>query len=256
MKYKLFRKRVYPTLLLKDRTFVKSRKFKDFTYIGNPLNTIQIFNEIGVDEISILDINAHLRGIDFDYIEDLASEAFIPVSYGGGIRSIDDVSRIIDCGVEKIILSYPALKNPSLIQEISNKIGSSSTIFCLNFKKSFIFSGYRVFDHSRKRSKNRLTNDFVKKIISYGVGEIILQSVSNDGCWNGFPIDNLSEKGLFNDVTVPLIFLGGIGSIKEINELLDYETCSAVSISSLALFQRKNQGVVISFPTNEEIING
>ena len=256
MEYKTFRKRVFPSLLLKERTFVKSKMFKNFTYIGNPLNTIQIFNEIGVDEISILDINAHKVGIDFNYIEELASEAFVPISYGGGIESIDDVSRIIDCGVEKIILSTSALKNPTLIEDISSKIGSSSTIFCLNFKKNYIFNGFRLYDHRAKKLKNLLTNDFLKKIIDYGVGEVILQSVTNDGCWDGFPIDLLEKENIFDGISVPLIFLGGICSINEINKLLALESCSAVSISSLAVFQRKDQGVVISFPGNEELING
>ena len=103
---------------------------------------------------------------------------------------------------------------------------------------------------------DKLTNSLLKKIISYGVGEIICQSVTNDGCWDGFPADHISKGNIFKDITVPLIFLGGIGNIKEINKLLSLDECSAVSISSLAVFQRKNQGVVISFPRNEEIVNG
>jgi len=256
VEHRIFRKRVFPTLLLKNRTFVKSKQFKKYTYIGNPLNTIQIFNEIGVDEISILDINAYKSGIDFDYIEDLASEAFVPISYGGGIESVEDVGRIIDCGVEKIILSTSALQNPSLIEKIAAKIGSSSTIFCVNFKRNQFLSGYKIYNHRSKKSQKKFSNETLKHIVDCGVGEIILQSVSNDGCWNNFPIEDLESNGIFNEINVPLIFLGGISDIHEINKLLLMKSCSAVSISSLAVFQRKNQGVVISFPDNKEIVSG
>ena len=250
---KEFRKRLFPTLLLDRKTFMKSKNFKGRRYVGNPLNTIQIFNQIGVDEIAILDVNAFQDGINYRYLSQIAAEAFVPLAYGGGIKCLEDAERIISLGFEKIILCSSFLDENTISRDISNALGASSVTLCLNVKKRWLAEGYSIYDHRVGKSTAKFNINLVQKIENLGYGEIIVQSVDADGTWAGYPTELLDLINMCN-FNIPVDCLGGINSIGEIRKLMDMDTVSAVSISSLALFQRKDQGVVISFPSDEELM--
>ena len=253
MQFKQFRKRVFPTLLLRNRTFVKSVNFKNFTYVGNPLNTVQIFNAIGVDEISVLDIDAFKNGIDFKYLEQLASHSFVPLSYGGAIDDVSQASEIIKLGFEKLVFCSAVVdKKYKLIESISNKIGASSVVICLNLKKYPFSKKFGLFDFRSKKINRKISISEINQLIEMGAGEIIIQSVDKDGSWEGFDelLLDLAESW---DLKVPFDIMGGVNSVDEIKKHINNPLISAVSISSLCLFQKKNQGVVISFPSDEEL---
>ena len=250
---KAFRKRIFPTLLLDKKTFFKSRKFKDFRYVGNPINTVQIFNQIGVDEIAIFDVNAYKDGINYRYLSQIAMEAFVPLAYGGGITSVEEAKKIISLGFEKVILCSSFLDGNNISKEISEVLGASSCALCINLKKGFMSSNYYLYDHRSKRKLRKFDVGMLLELEELGFGEVIVQSVDNDGTWAGYSreIIDLLET---TESPIPLDYIGGINSTLEIKELLDKKHISAVSVSSLVLFQRKDQGVVVSFPSDEEVM--
>ena len=250
---KKFRKRLYPTLLLEDKTFVKSQKFRNNRYVGNPLNTVQIFNQIGVDEIAILDIKAFKNGINFSYLSQIAREAFVPLAYGGGITSVEDAVKVVSLGFEKIILCSSFLDGESVSKDIANTIGSSSCALCLNLKKGFFSSDYYLYDHRNNKRLAKFNTELLKTIEDFGFGEIIVQSVDCEGTWSGYSKEVVRLIEQFN-TDLPIVYLGGVNSCDEIKELMEVKKISAVSLSSFVLFQRKDQGVVLSFPSDKELV--
>lgn len=250
---KSFRKRIFPILLLDKRTFFKSVKFKDRRYVGNPINTVQIFNQIGVDEIAILDVNAYKDGINYEYLSQIAIEAFVPLAYGGGISSVDEAKKIINLGFEKVILCSSFLDGDHISKEISETLGASSCALCINLKRGFISSKYYLYDHRLKRKLQKFDVNILLELEELGFGEVIVQSVDSDGTWDGYSREIIDLLDAI-DSPIPIDYVGGINSTREIKELLDTKHISAVGVSSLVLFQRKNQGVVVSFPLDEEVM--
>ena len=200
----MFLPRVIPVLLLSNNGLVKTKQFEKSTYIGDPINAVRIFNEKEVDEIVFLDIQASKKNIspNYEMIEKIASECFMPLAYGGGITKLDQIDKILKIGVEKIVINSSAISNLDIIEKIANNIGSQSVVISVDIKKTF-FGNYNIFSHSGAKTPSISLLDYLKQIEDLGAGEIIINSVDNDGMMNGFDIKLLN---LVKDtITVPFI---------------------------------------------------
>ena len=246
-------KRIIPCLLYDGSGLVKTVKFKNPSYIGDPINAIKIYNDKEVDELILIDINAskQKRKPNFDKIADMASEAFMPFAYGGGVKTYDDFVTLFKIGVEKVIINSIIQQNPQLIKKVIASYGSQAVVGCVDFKKSFLGS---------KLPYSYLGNKIPLSLIDYakyleqelGVGEIMLQSVDNDGTWQGYDYE-VTEQ-ILNAIEVPIIACGGCGSINDLEKILYKTNANAAAIGSMAVYSKKGMGVLINFPNRELVI--
>jgi imidazole glycerol-phosphate synthase subunit HisF len=245
----MLRSRVIPCLLIHNNGLVKTVKFKDKIYIGDPINTVKIFNEKQVDELMILDIDATVLGKEpnFKLIEKLANECRMPLCYGGGIKTSAQADKIFSLGVEKIALSSAAVKNPELINEISNMVGSQSVVVVLDIKKN-LFGKYEIFTHN---ATNKFGGDIeatINQLIDRGVGELVINSVDHDGVMKGYDFTLLDR--VYAVTSVPLTMLGGAGSLSDITEAVEKYKIVGVAAGSLFVFKGKYKAVLINYPEN------
>jgi imidazole glycerol-phosphate synthase subunit HisF len=247
----MFRPRVIPCLLLKNRGLVKTQKFKDPKYLGDPINIVKIFNDKEVDELFLLDITATLevRAPQFSYLAEIASECFMPLGYGGGIRTLDDVKTLLNIGIEKVAINSSAILNPSFIRLVSDYAGSQSTIVSLDIKKS-IFGKYEVFTHSGTKPTGKDPITFAREMEKLGAGEIFLNSIDKDGAMQGYDIDLINR--VTKSVGIPVVACGGAGNI---NHLVDAVKggASAAAAGSMFVFQGPLRGVLISYPDSQDL---
>tara|TARA_B100000700_G_scaffold323612_1_gene427757 strand:- start:450 stop:1226 length:777 start_codon:yes stop_codon:yes gene_type:complete len=244
--------RIIPTLLIEGDSLVKTKKFTDLQYVGDPCNTMRIFNELEVDEIIILDISRFSSNHPPNYklIGDLANECFMPITYGGRITSIDNAKRIFELGVEKISINTSNFNNPNLIKELSDKYGSQSIIASIDVKYNF-FRYPKLFQKKERFSLPYNPLEWALNLQSLGAGEILLTTVDKEGTWEGMDINLirlLSEK-----LSIPLIAHGGAGRLVHIYDALSKGKASAVALGSMVTFQKKDKGVLVHFPDRAEI---
>ena len=246
--------RVIPTLLIKDGGLYKGEKFKNHKYVGDPVNAVKIFNEMEVDEICVLDISATLahRDPDFELIEEIASEAFMPLSYGGGLNDISQVSRILRSGVEKVIFNTSAAENQSVISETASKFGSSSTVVSVDVKSGSLFGGRKVAIRNAAKSLDASPLEFAKKMESLGAGELILTSVDKEGSQKGYDLKLINE--ISHAVSIPVIANGGAGKIEDFRAAIE-AGASAVAAGSFFVFQGPHKAILISYPSQQELYN-
>jgi cyclase len=243
--------RVIPALLLKNSGLVKTVKFKEPVYIGDPINAIKIFNEKEVDELVFLDMEITQKGREPDYklLQEFASEAFFPLAYGGGVSTLDQAKRIFRIGVEKIVLSSAAISNPQLVREISDYSGSSSVVVCIDVKKS-LFGAHKIFPRNGQKLENSDPFDMAKAMEDLGAGEIIVNSVDLDGTMAGYDyglIGKMSEA-----VSIPVVALGGAGSLGDLKHAVE-SGASAVAAGSFFVFFGKLKGVLITYPSSSDL---
>ena len=243
----MLRTRIIPCLLLRDEALVKTVRFGRFGYVGDPLNTCRIFNELFVDELVFLDILAHRPGREpnFKILQDISNECFMPLAYGGGIRSIKTAERIFNIGFEKIVLNSAPFENPSLIAELAATFGSQSIIAAVDVRRTF-WGNYEVYSHSGKRKQKRHPVDWAREIEHQGAGELLLTSIDREGTWKGVDI-NLTQM-VADAVNIPVIAHGGAGNVEEIGEAVHCGHASAVALGSLVVYQGPGRGVLINFP--------
>jgi cyclase len=241
--------RVIPGLLLHQKGLVKSVKFKDYKYVGDPINAVRIFNEKEVDELAIIDIDAtrEKRAPDILRIRSIVSEAFMPVAYGGGIRKVVEVEEILFNGVEKVIVNKMAVENPSFITEIAKHFGSQSIVASIDYKKSF-FGSWKVYTENGRTSTRYDPVSFARQMEEAGAGEILLNSIDRDGTFGGYDLDMINKVS--HAVNIPVIAIGGAGSVGDF-KLAVREGASAVSAGSMFVFQRPHRAVLISYPNTE-----
>lgn len=243
--------RIIPCLLVHNKGLVKTVKFKEGKYVGDPINAVKIFNEKEADELIVLDIDATVENREPDYkmIENLAVECRMPLCYGGGIKTVEQAQRIFNLGVEKIALSSAILDNPFLVKDISKEVGSQSVVVVLDVKKK-LFAGYDIYTHNgTKKTKINLEN-FIKELEDLGVGEIVINSIDNDGLMKGYNTDLISKiKPLIN---VPLTVLGGAGSFEDIENLIKEFGIIGCAAGSLLVFKGKYKAVLINYPKSTE----
>ena len=243
----MLRPRIIPSLLIHKKGLVKTVKFKDSKYVGDPINAVRIFNEKEVDELAVFDIDATVLGNDPDYnlIEKLANQSRMPICYGGGVRTVEQAQKIFSLGIEKIALSSAVIHNPSLISEISQKVGSQSVIVVLDVKKK-IFGGYEMYTHNGKQSTGIDPVTFAVKAQELGAGEIIINSIDKDGMMNGFDMNIISK--IREIVTIPITVLGGAGNINDIKKVIKEHGIIGVAAGSLFVFKGKYKAVLINYP--------
>jgi imidazole glycerol-phosphate synthase subunit HisF len=246
-------KRIMPCLLYDGKGLVKTVRFKNPSYVGDPINAIKIFNEKEVDELILIDINAskEKRKIDIARIADFAGECFMPFAYGGGVKTVNEFYELYKNGVEKVIVNSLIFEGPAVIKEAVAKYGTQAVVACVDFKKN-IFGKKNVHSftgHSVKYSPV----DFIKYLEQeLGVGELFLQNVDAEGTWEGFDYDFV--KQVAEQTTLPVIACGGAGSIGHLKEVLYTSGANAAAIGSMAVYSKKGMGVLINFPKRSDVI--
>lgn len=244
-------KRIIPSLLIKNGGLVKTTQFKNPSYIGDPINTVKIFNEKEVDEIVIFDIDAssHNKKPNFELLHEMASEAFMPLMYGGGIKNLEDMSRIFNIGFEKICVSSLLFENPQIIKEAIEIYGAQSIVACLDVKKGLL-KGDSIYIHNGKKKVPLALKDAIKHIQDIGVGELIINSISRDGTYKGFDLELIN---LFsNSLDIPVIPVGGASHVKDFLAAFN-SGASGAAAGSLFVYNGIHRAVLISYPKRSEI---
>jgi cyclase len=247
----MLRPRIIPCLLVHNKGLVKTVKFKDSKYVGDPLNAVRIFNEKEVDELTVLDIDATSEGREPDYrmIENLAAECRMPLCYGGGIRTAEQAQRIFALGVEKVAVSAAAVEDPGLVSRMAARVGRQSVVVVLDVKKKFL-GGYEVFTHNGRKNVHKEPAAFAAEMEKLGAGEIVVNSIDNDGMMKGYDlglVDRMREA-----VSVPLTVLGGAGSLDDIGELVRRHGIIGAAAGSLFVFKGIYKAVLINYPNPRE----
>ena len=241
--------RITPTLLIHQKGLVKTRRFKDPKYVGDPINAVKIFNEKEVDEIIVLDIDRSRNEEEPDYqlIEKLAYECRMPLCYGGGIKTVEQAQRIFSLGVEKIALSSLAIDNPDMITKIAEVVGNQSVVVVMDARKK-IFSGkYELYSINGTKSTNLDPVEYAIKMQMRGAGEIVLNSIDQDGMMNGYDY-NLIRK-VRATISIPMTVMGGAGSLEHLGEVIKEHGIIGTAAGSLFVFKGKYRAVLINYPT-------
>jgi cyclase len=248
----MLKTRVMPCLLFYDKGLYKTVKFRDPSYIGDPINAIKIYNEKEVDELIFLDITASAENREPNYkvISDIASECFMPLCYGGGISTLDQVKRIMEIGVEKVSLNRSAIKDPGLVTAAAKAFGSQAVIVSIDVKKNF-WRKYEVVGKRGSSSTGENPVAFAKRMVEIGAGEILLTSVDREGTWEGYDTDLLRQ--VTEAVNVPVIANGGAGSLPHLQQAVEAGHASALALGSMVVYQKKGMGVLINFPAREQL---
>lgn len=247
----MYRPRVIPCLLLKDKGLVKTIQFKDPTYVGDPINAVKIFNDAKADELVFLDITAtkENRITDIDVIRNIGEEAFMPFAVGGGINSIEHIKQVISAGAEKVVINTAALNNPTLLKEASEIYGRQSIIASIDVKKEG--GDYIVFTNSGNVKCTEGAISAAKSAEIAGAGEIMINSIDRDGMQEGYDIELI--KLLCEAVSIPVIAVGGAGQYEHFREAVHEGGASAVAAGSLFVFIGRKRAVLINYPDNEEL---
>ena len=246
--------RVIPCLLLQNSGLVKTIKFKDSKYLGDPINIVKIFNEKEVDELVFLDITASFerKRPPFKLLEKVASEAFMPLGYGGGIRNIEDVKTILGLGIEKVIINSYAIENPTFIAEMANFAGSQSVVVSIDIKKK-IFEKYEVCTNRGTKGTGLNPVEFAITAQRYGAGELLLCSIDRDGTMKGYDLDLIRQ--VTNAVNIPVVACGGSRTIQDLALAVKQGGASAAGAGSMFVFQGPHRAVLISYPEYAELEN-
>jgi cyclase len=244
--------RVIPILLLRNNGLVKTVKFKNPTYIGDPINAVKIFNEKEVDELAFIDIEATKLNKEPDYnkLEEIASECFMPLAYGGGIKNLEQIKRIFAVGVEKVIINSAIIANRNLISEGAKIFGNQSIVASVDVRKN-LFGKYICYTNS---GKNKIKTDlipFVKYIEQLGAGEIVLTSIDREGTFKGYDLEMI--KQVTENVNIPVIANGGASCVEDFEKAVNIGGASAVAAGSLFVYKSENRGVLINYPSQEAL---
>jgi len=244
---------VIPCLLLRNGGLVKSVKFRNHRYIGDPINAVRIFNEKEVDELVFLDIGARFSdgGPNFELLADIASQAFMPFAYGGGIQDLNDVKELYTLGVEKIVLNTVAYTSPSLVSRAAEMAGSSGVVISMDVKRS-LFGNYSVVTHCGIEDTRANPVEYAKRMETLGAGEILLNSINRDGTMEGYDLDLVEQVS--NAVSIPVVAIGGAGELRHFDEAV-HAGASAIGAGSMFVFHGKHRAVLITYPTYAEIGN-
>ena len=239
--------RVIPCLLLRGTGLVKTTRFADPKYVGDIVNAVRIFNEKEVDEIVILDVD---RRIKWDLIADTASEAFMPMCYGGGVKSVDEIKRLLKAGIEKVAINTAAHEDPRLIDAAARAFGSQSIVASIDVKKSLL-GRYTVVSHGGKRKQAQDPVQWAKAVERAGAGEILLTSVDRDGTQAGYDLQLVEQVA--HAVRIPVIACGGAGGVRHFSEAIKVGA-SAVAAGSMFVFHGPHRAVLITYPHREELV--
>lgn len=248
----MLRTRVIPALLLRNESLVKTVQFGSFTYVGDPCNTVRIFNELEVDQLLFLDITATRdgRAPNIGLLKDIANECFMPLGYGGGIRSLEQAKAIFDAGFEKVVINTYATERPEFITELASHYGSQAVIGSIDVAGGLLGRKRVVVRSGRKRTPLEAA-EWARRLEALGAGEILITSVDREGSWSGFDLELVSEVS--EAVSVPVIAHGGAGSLADIGAVVREAGASAVALGSMVVFQKKGMGVLVNFPDRHQL---
>ena len=248
----MLRTRIIPVLLLRNESLVKTVRFGKFTYVGDPCNTLRIFNELEVDELLFLDITAtrERRGPNLKVLADIANECFMPLGYGGGVRTLDQAKSIFDIGFEKIAVNTYAVEHPEFMTELAKYYGNQAVIASIDIKKGFL--GKNLVQTFSGRHRTILDPvAWAKELESRGAGEILLTAIDREGTWSGFDLELVNSVA--DAVSIPVIAHGGAGTLAHIGEVVRQAGASAVALGSMVVFQKKGMGVLVNFPEKNQL---
>jgi cyclase len=238
---------VIPALLLRDESLVKTVQFGRFDYIGDPTNTVRIFNELEVDELAFLDITATVDGREpnLSLLGDIANECFMPVSYGGGVRTFDQARAILGIGYEKVIVNTHAAEDPDFVARLADHFGSQAVVISVDVRRDGSGRPF-VWTRSGSRDTGMDPVDWAGEMERRGAGEILLTSIDREGTWTGYDIDLI--RAVTDTVGIPLIAHGGAGGVDDIEQAIAEGGASAAAVGSMVVYQRKGMGVLVNFP--------
>lgn len=247
----MLRPRIIPCLLIQDKGLVKTVRFKNPKYVGDPINAVRIFNEKEVDELVVLDIDATSQNREPDYktIEHLAAECRMPLCYGGGVKRVQQAQRIFGLGVEKVAISSAAIEDPTLITRIAERVGNQSVVVIVDVKKKLL-GGYEIYVNNGKKATGKNAVEFVEKLKDLGAGEVVINSIDHDGVMKGY--DYLLSEKIRQVTNLPLTILGGAGSLKDIEQLINKFGIIGAAAGSLFVFKGVYKAVLINYPTQIE----
>jgi len=248
----MLRPRAIPCLLLRKGRLVKTIRFDKPQYVGDPINAVRIFNDMEVDEIVVLDIAATPEGtgIPLDLIGEMAGECFMPMAYGGGLKDVEDVRRVLGLGVEKVVINSAAAADVSLIRRVADAFGSQSVVASVDVRRP-MFGAFRAYARGGRQAIKAGVVDWVQALEQAGAGEILVTSIDRDGTMEGYELSLV--RLITSSVRLPVIAAGGAGSIQDIGDVVTKGGASAAAIGSLAVYQGKNRAVLINFPTPAQL---
>lgn len=248
----MFRPRVIPVLLLRDRALVKTIGFRSPRYIGDPINAVRMFNDLRADELVFLDILAtrESRVISLEFVREVGEEANMPFAVGGGIRTLADIRSVLAAGAEKVVLSSFAVEDPSFIAEAADAFGSSTITVCIDVKRKR-FGPERAWVAGGTRETRYAPEEFAKLAEEQGAGEIIVQSIPRDGTMAGYDVDLLSR--ISRETTIPVVALGGAGTLQHLRQVYDVANTSGLAAGSMFVFHGSKRGVLINYPERAEL---
>ena len=244
--------RIIPCLLVHKNGLVKTTKFKEPKYVGDPINAVKIFNEKEVDELIVVDIDASRNNLEPDYkmIQNLATECRMPLCYGGGIKTVVQARRIFSLGVEKIAISSLAVEKPAVITEIAERVGNQSVVVIMDVRKNILGGKYEICIHNGTKSTGVDPVQFAMAMEKRGTGEIVINSIDQDGMMKGYDM-NLINK-IREVIHIPLTVMGGAGTIDDIGNVIQEHGIIGVAAGSLFVFKGKFRAVLINYPTSNE----
>ncbi|MFC1975127.1 AglZ/HisF2 family acetamidino modification protein [Chloroflexota bacterium] len=247
------RPRVMPVLLLQGDGLVKGIQFTDYKYVGDPMNSVKIFDHKEVDELIFLDITAtqENRTPRLEYIEKIAEECYMPFAVGGGIKNVEDIRKILYAGAEKISINTAAVVNPNLIQEAAGLFGSQSVVVSIDYKKERWSKSHFVYTHAGTKKTKLDPVQWSIQVAKLGAGEILLNSIDRDGTMQGYDIEMLAQVS--NAVNIPVIACGGAGTIEDLGEAIHSGSASAVAAGSIFVFHGRRRAVLINYPGQDEL---
>ena len=244
----MLRPRIIPCLLIKNGGLVKTVQFGDSKYVGDPINAVRIFNEKEVDELIVLDIDAssQQREPDYTLIKNLAAECRMPLCYGGGVKTIPQIQKIISLGVEKVAISSAAIDTPDLITQAADQVGSQSVVVVLDVKKTGILRRFELFTLNGINKSGINPVEFARKVEALGAGEVVINAIDHDGVMKGYDINLI--KSVRDSISLPMTVLGGAGSLEDIEGLITQFGIIGAAAGSLFVFKGKYRAVLINYP--------
>jgi cyclase len=250
----MFRPRVIPVLLLRNKGLVKSVKFTNYRYIGDPINAVKIFNDLKADELVFLDILASKenRTISLDFIKDVGEEANMPFAAGGGINDIKHIKNIISAGAEKVVLNTVASQNPEFVKQASETFGSSTIVVCIDVKKKFL-GKEQIWAYGGSKPTGISPVEFSQLMEEKGAGEIIIQSIDRDGTMLGYDLQLIRK--ISEAVSIPVVALGGAGNLQHMKQAYTEAYANGLAAGSIFVYHGARRGILINYPEQEEIRN-
>lgn len=249
----MLRTRVVPALLVSGSGLVKTERFRKRRYVGDAINSARIYNQMAVDELLLFDIDATAtdQAIQLDLVEEAVSECFMPICYGGGVRTIGDFDRLFRVGIEKVSVSSLMFDDPTVVREAVDKYGAQSIVGTVDVRRSRVRRSYQVATHNGRRVVSNDLAETIRAVNALGVGEVVVNNIDRDGTWSGFDCELV--RAVVEPTPVPVVALGGAGSLEHIREVVTEGGAHAVALGSMAVFQAKGMGVLINFPSIDNL---